>query len=559
MNEELKQPFSANENATQTEPAPRADAEPTVTAPQTADPVSNMTVQLQTSAPNTAPAPIQNTETANTAATPTDAAPHAQSTPNPTQAAPYQPYTRPAYTAPASGGVQASTASQSTAYMGGSATWQSQTQTQTQTQTPATQKKKSGAGRVIAKVASVLALAILFGTVSGAVIMGMVAPNMEYRAEYGTDDGDTENAIPSQSTGDREVLSVTDAMKEAFEKAELAEQNKLTVSQINIIMEPAMVSIIAKGETYIQSFFGTSVYPTQSSGSGIIVGENDTEILIATNNHVVADSKEIIIQFVDGEEIAALIKGTDVKNDLAVVAVAKSDIPDATMAAIAFAALGDSDALVIGEGVVAVGNALGFGQSVTDGIVSALDRAVEDSDGNVSHMIQTNAAINPGNSGGALVNMQGQVIGINSAKYADEAVEGMGFAIPINTALPILEELMARITRTEVTDSEKMAYLGITPQDVSSAMRETYGWPVGVYVSEVTEGSCADKGGLLRNDIITKFDGETVTNTATLRKLLSYYEAGETVKITVERHERGTFETVVLEVTLDKKPAESNS
>ena len=348
-------------------------------------------------------------------------------------------------------------------------------------------------------------------------------------------------------------------MADALKKAELAERDQLTIPQINIIMEPAMISVNCTGTTTVSTFFGTQQYKTASAGSGIIVGENETELLIVTNNHVIADAESISVQFVDESSIPALVKGTDALNDLAVIVVKLEDIPDETMDAIAYAELGDSDALVIGEGVVAIGNALGFGQSVTNGIVSALNRAVKDDNDNTAYLIQTNAAINPGNSGGALVNMHGQVIGINSSKYADEAVEGMGFAIPINTALPILQDLMNRTTRTTVTDDEKAAYLGVSVADISSTAQEAYGMPAGVYISEVTKGLAAEKAGMMKGDILTEFDGESVTTRTALVKLLSYYEAGETVKVTVQRYERGTYSPVELTVTLGVRPKEEET
>lgn len=545
MNEEKKDLIGAEETAPKAEPiaeaaeGSEAEAVETKETQPTAEAAAEATVE--TAAEEALTAEPESTPVAETAAPAAEGAPAQSEAEQPTTA----------YARPIDAQAYTPNTQQNTTYTD-SATWQS-------APAPKKAKKKGKAGKVIASIASVLALAVLFGTVSGAIFMGMTANRT---GDIGGSQTQDTSGIGAEHTSDsstehREIVSATDAMKEALEKAALAEQDQLTVAQINIIMEPAMVSITAKGETYVQSFFGTSVYPTQNSGSGIIVGENETEILVATNNHVVANAKEISVQFVDGNEVAALIKGTDAKNDLAVIAVKIEDIKPQTKEAITYATLGDSDALVIGEGVVAVGNALGFGQSVTDGIVSALNRAVEDSDGNVSYMIQTNAAINPGNSGGALVNMQGQVIGINSAKYADEAVEGMGFAIPINTALPILEELMVRTTRTEVTDADKAAYLGITPQDVTAAMRDTYGWPVGVYVYDVAKGTAAEKAGIVKGDIITKFDGEAIANTAALRKTLSYYEAGETIDITIERYERGTFETVTVTIKLDKKPAEA--
>ncbi len=421
--------------------------------------------------------------------------------------------------------------------------------------TPEPEKKPKKKASMVQKICATLVLALIFGVVSGAVIRGMTGNTVDPSSGYSDPAGDP-NPGNTIGVSSGNLSSAADLMQQALERAELATKDILTIPQINIIMEPAMVSINCIVETTVQSFFGYQTYESQSAGSGIIVGENETELLIVTNNHVIDEAKEIKVQFTDGESYPALVKGTDATNDLAVIVVKLEDISENSMKAIAYAELGDSDALVIGEGVVAIGNAAGIGQSVTDGIVSALNREVEDSNGNTAKLIQTNAAINPGNSGGALVNMRGQVIGINSSKFADEAIEGMGFAIPINTALPILEELMSRETRVEIEDPSKAGYLGITPQDVSSSMAQAYGMPVGVYVYEVTEGSAADRAGLVRGDIITKFDRETIASVSALQKTLSYYEAGETVTLTVQRIERGEYVEEQLTVTLGARPAE---
>ena len=434
------------------------------------------------------------------------------------------------------------------------------------------ERKQKRKASFLRRAAGTLALALIFGVVAGAVIAGinhstLFAPSSNTVQEdsgsgrtipqRNDPDGDG-NALPAGFTasGSGKLQSASSAMAEALKKAELAERDQLTIPQINIIMEPAMVSVNCTGMATVSTFFGTQQYKTASAGSGIIVGENETELLIVTNNHVIAEAEEISVQFVNEDSIPALVKGTDAVNDLAVIVVKLADISEETMNAIAYAELGDSDALVIGEGVVAIGNALGFGQSVTNGIVSALNRAVKDENENTAYLIQTNAAINPGNSGGALVNMHGQVIGINSSKYADEAVEGMGFAIPINTALPILEDLMTRTTRTVVEDNEKAAYLGVSVSDISASAQQAYGMPAGVYIAEVTKGLAAEKAGMLKGDILTKFDGETVSNRSALVKLLTYYEAGETVTVTVQRSERGEWNPVELTVTLSQRPKE---
>ena len=421
------------------------------------------------------------------------------------------------------------------------------------------QKKERKGGGFFRKAAAAVALALIFGLVSGAVIRGMTGglPSASPLPSDSQETNDNVSGLNTASSGD--LKSASALMEEALKKAELAAADNLTVPQINIIMEPAMVSINCIGTTTVNSFFGQQTYQTASSGSGIIVGANETELLIVTNNHVIDDADEISVVYVNDDSSSALVKGTDATNDLAIIVVKLDEISEETMKAIAYAELGDSDALVVGESVVAIGNALGYGQSVTTGCVSALNRAVTDSNNNTTYLIQTDAAINPGNSGGALVNMKGQVIGINSAKYSDEAVEGMGFAIPINTALPILEELMTRVTRVVVDDPAKAAYLGITPQDISSTMAAAYNMPVGVYVTAVAADSAADRAGMMAGDIITKFDHETVTGISALQKLLSYYESGETVEIVVQRVEHGQYVEVTLNVTLDTKPETTSS
>lgn len=316
---------------------------------------------------------------------------------------------------------------------------------------------------------------------------------------------------------------------------------------------PSLVSITNMGEQEIQSFFGTYTQPSESSGTGIIIGKNDDELLIATNNHVVEGSEQLNVCFIDNEVASALVKGTDPSNDLAVIAVSLSDIPEETLDKITIAQLGDSDSLKIGEPVIAIGNALGYGQSVTTGVISALDREVT-IENMTSSLIQTDAAINPGNSGGALLNLQGQVIGINSAKLASSQVEGMGYAIPISTAEPIIDDLMNRKTRTAV-DEDKRGYLGISGVDVTSDISKQMGIPTGAYVAAVVDGSAADKAGLKKGDVITKFDGSGVSSMTSLKELMSYYEAGETVDITFKRADNGEYTEQTVQITLSDQSA----
>ncbi|MBO4584441.1 MAG: trypsin-like peptidase domain-containing protein [Clostridia bacterium] len=311
------------------------------------------------------------------------------------------------------------------------------------------------------------------------------------------------------------------------------------VLDVASIADGAMASMVAitnvsvaEVQTYFGYYFGggTQKQEQKSSGSGIIINMNDTELLIVTNNHVVEDAETLSVCFVDEQVVEAVTKGTDPDNDLAVVAVKLADIPSSTLSAIKLAKLGDSDSLKVGEQVVAIGNALGYGQSVTTGIVSALGRQIDTTD---AIMIQTDAAINPGNSGGALFNMAGEVIGINSAKYSDTSVEGMGYAISITPALPIINELMSRTTREKV-DSSQASYIGVSGTDISAEIEAYYGIPQGVYVTSVSSGSPAAEAGITEKSVITHFDGVRVSTISALAERLEYYAAGETVELTLQ-------------------------
>lgn len=316
---------------------------------------------------------------------------------------------------------------------------------------------------------------------------------------------------------------------------------------------PAMVSIqntytttsYVWGQKYSQS--------GNSSGSGIIVGETDEALLIATNNHVVEDADKLEVTFIDGTTASAIIKGTDEDMDLAVIAVPISNLTEDTKTAITVASLGDSTSLKLGEPVVAIGNALGYGQSVTNGIVSALDRELESDDGTTNYFIQTNAAINPGNSGGALLNIKGEVIGINSSKIGGGMVEGMGYAIPISSATPILNELMNRKTRIPVNESE-YGYLGIVMQAIPEEISTNYNWPKGVFIKEVAEGSAAEQAGLLYGDIIVKMDGQKITNTDELTEIIHCFKVGDTVSVTIQRPVGGGFDSMDFEIVLGERP-----
>ena len=322
-----------------------------------------------------------------------------------------------------------------------------------------------------------------------------------------------------------------------------------------------MPSVVAITNTMLyqgSTWFGqTQTYEVPSSGSGIIVGQNDTELLVVTNNHVIEGATTLAVTFIDESSVEAAVKGTDSASDLAVIAVPLEDISADTKSQIKAATLGDSDSLKMGQGVIAIGNALGLGQSVTVGHVSALNREVT-VDGVTKTVIQTDAAINPGNSGGALLNSKGEVIGINEAKYADEKVEGVGYAIPISHAKDIIDDLKTRTTKVEVGEEEQ-GYLGIQIQNIDTSMAKLYGMPEGVYVYKITEDSAAANSELKEKDIITKFDGETVRNYADLTKLLTYYKEGTTVNLTVQRLENGEYVEKEIPITLNARPQEEET
>ena len=314
---------------------------------------------------------------------------------------------------------------------------------------------------------------------------------------------------------------------------------------------PASVSITNNFTQQVQDFWGqTYSQNEEASGSGIIIGQNDTELLIVTNNHVVDGAEELHVQFIDGEVVEAQVKGTDSAVDLAVIAVELDKIKAETKNAICIAEMGDSDSLKIGEPAIAIGNALGYGQSVTTGVISALNRSLEVSEkGSSTALIQTDAAINPGNSGGALLNIKGQVIGINSSKILGTTVEGMGYAVPISTAKPIIEELMTHETKSRVSDEDR-GYLGISCINVTSDLSENFNMPEGIFVAQVYEGTGADKAGLVRGDIITEFDGTAVRSQEDLTRLMGYYKAGETVEITIMQGSPTGYQAKNVQVTL---------
>ena len=331
---------------------------------------------------------------------------------------------------------------------------------------------------------------------------------------------------------------------------------RATVTDVTKVVEEVMPAVVAVNNKFINkmNYFG-QIYSqeAQSAGSGIVVGKNDNELLLVTNYHVIEDAEELTVTFSNEKQAPAQVKGTEPLKDLAVIAIQLSDIDSETMSSLVIAKLGDSDSLTVGEPVVAIGNALGYGQSVTAGVVSALNRPIgaPGEKGTVSEdtFIQTDAAINPGNSGGALLNMYGEVIGINSNKIGGSAVEGMGYAIPISDAKPIIENLMSEQTKLKV-DEASQGYLGITGVNVEKQYSEIYGMPVGVYVSSVSDGSGAAAAGLVRGDIIVALNGDKIETMEDLKGELEYYTAGTTVELTIMQGSPNGYQSKIVEVTL---------
>lgn len=400
------------------------------------------------------------------------------------------------------------------------------------------ERKPGGFGKQLAKCA---ALALVFGLVAGGVMTGV---NYAYGKVLGTTNAG--NVQASLTTGDDSTVQPT-AISSSYVATD--------VSDIVDEVMPSIVAITNVSQTEYQSFWGQSkTYESTSCGSGIIVSQDNEYLYVATNNHVVDGANSLTVTFANDDTVSAEIKGTDPSTDLAVVKVALSSIKDDTMSAIKVATLGSSDTLKVGESCIAIGNALGYGQSVTTGVISALNREVSVSDSSSStnytaELIQTDAAINPGNSGGALLNTAGEVIGINSVKYSDTSVEGIGYAIPMDTAKPIIEELITK----EKVDESNSAYLGIAGVDVTSDVAKTYNMPTGVYVAQVIEGAAAEQAGIQKGDIITKFDGKDVTSMEELSYNLQYYAAGSTVDVVIERSSNGQYEEQTISVTLGKK------
>ena len=402
------------------------------------------------------------------------------------------------------------------------------------------ERKKSKVGRAFGLVTS----AAVFGLVAGGVMFGV---NNVASSYVGTN---------TKTKADDITIGSQDNAKSESTAAPATNLSSMDVSTIVDKAMPSVVSIYGKEEVTQNSFFGPQSYEAQSSGSGIIVGKTDSELLIVTNNHVIADTTSLEVEFSDGKKASASVKGGDSDNDVAVVAVKLSDMGEDTLSRISIANIGDSNDVKVGQGVVAIGNALGYGQSVTVGYISALNREVKTEGGTSRNLLQTDAAINPGNSGGALLNMQGQVIGINSAKYSDTAVEGMGYAIPISTVKDLIKELSSKETRTVVAQ-ENQGYLGIQGKDIDEEMAKAYDMPQGIYVYKVVEGGAAASSDLKAKDIITKFDGQSVRSMEELKNMLTYYESGRKVDLTVQRlDDSGKYVEKTVSITLGKREAQ---
>lgn len=414
---------------------------------------------------------------------------------------------------------------------------------------PKKPKKKGG----FSKFMKVVACAVCFGFISGGVMFGVEWAGGELVNNGNSTSTNKEVSTTNTSTSNK--VAVTNSTTDG--------SSATTVTDVSGVVDEVMPSIVAITSTQIVDpgysfwFSDGGSYTQEGAGSGIIVGKSDTELLIVTNNHVVADADTLSVQFINEKSVDAYIKGTDAANDLAVVSIPLDTIDSDTIDAIKIATLGDSDSLSVGEGAIAIGNALGYGQSVTSGVISAVNREVT-VENNTLTLLQTDAAINPGNSGGALLNMKGEVIGINAAKYSSDSVEGMGFAIPISSAKEIINNLMNQETKMKV-DEAKRGYLGINGTDVDSNSSQMYGIPTGVYVYSTVENGPAAKADIVKGDVITAINGTTVTTLSELKSELEYYESGEEVELTVQVPEGSSYTEKKITVTLEKSTETSSS
>lgn len=421
-----------------------------------------------------------------------------------------------------------------------------------QVQEPKKEKKGMGIWR---KIVVAACCGLCFGLFGG---LGLYA--VEEVTEYARENSEVYESIGDEDEKKPEVKEEKEQKgdiedKETIPVASTGQVSVVTSDYSAIVEEvmPAMVSILNTTITETQYWGQVFEEEEQYSGSGIIIAENDKELLIATNHHVVAGATKLEVNFIDGKIVEAQIKGTDADMDLAVIAIPLDSLEKETRQLIAIAKMGDSDALKLGEPVIAIGNALGYGQSVTGGYISALNREITMSDGSTGTFIQTDAAINPGNSGGALLNVNGEVIGINSSKIGGEYVEGMGYAIPITAAEPIIGDLMNKETRYKV---DEVGYMGTTLMTITDEQAYMYNFPQGIFVREVEEGSPAENAGVLPGDIIVNFDGEKVTSYDDLVEIMQYYGPGSEATLTVMRASQGQYEKVELQITLGKRPVE---
>lgn len=416
--------------------------------------------------------------------------------------------------------------------------------------------KKQGPGGFLKKTMACVSLGLCFGLCAGLGFYAVEQSTGMFSRGSGTQMTSGGTVNPENGGVTNVADSGADESKSGIPIAQPVNMVTYDASDVVKQVMPAMVSIVNNFDEELNYFGQTLTQKNSASGSGIIVGESETELLVATNYHVVADATSLLVHFIDGTEAEASIKGTDSSMDLAVIAIPLDSLTEETKSSIAIATLGKSDNLEMGQPVIAIGNALGYGQSVTGGYVSALDREIQMTDGATGTFIQTDAAINPGNSGGALLNLQGEVIGINSNKIGGTAIEGMGYAIPISAAQPILEELMLKETRALVS-GEQLGYIGILPQSVTEEDAQRYGMPKGIFVYSVVENGPASAAGILRGDILTEFDGNTISSNEELQSVLKYYSAGETIDLTVMRYQNGEYVEFTIGLTLGSKPVEN--
>lgn len=414
------------------------------------------------------------------------------------------------------------------------------------------EKPKKPAGYFQKLLVSV-SLGLFFGLFAG---IGFYAVTQATGYNTGTQD----ESVLSQNVDSPDIGStnLSDESQSGIKLTDTSELKVISSDVTSVVKEmmPSMVSIMNNYTYNGMNFYGQrQSQDAVASGSGIIIAESETELLIATNYHVVSDANSLDVTFVDYSTATAQLKGKDTDMDLAVLAIPLESLSEETKNAISIATMGDSESLTLGEPVIAIGNALGYGQSVTTGIVSALNRDITLEDGSGGTFIQTDAAINPGNSGGALLSLSGEVIGINSNKIGGDAIEGMGYAIPISAAKPIITELMLKETREKVEEGQS-GYMGIRLESISQDMSALYKIPQGVYVIEVDKGTPAEAAGMLSGDIIVKFGGDKISSYQDLQDVLQYYAAGDTTQLTVKRPQNGEYQNVELTITLGEKPAE---